>query len=120
MEVIQEQPIKEEMNVIEEVIEDKPKSKRGRHGNQKSNENYKGMTDEQKKKAITKAYYERKGKLSYAIKNRISKYGMDKEYFDNCKDIEEVNKKVAEYLLSKGFNEENVKRLINRPTNYKK
>jgi len=114
MEKIQ-QPIKEQP-----IKEEKPKSKRGKHGNQKSNENYKGLTDEQKKKAITKAYYEKKGKLAYAIKNRCGKYGMEKSYFDKCENIDQINDKVAEYLLSKGFNEENVKRLINRPTTYKK
>jgi SOS response regulatory protein OraA/RecX len=58
--------------------------------------------------------------LSYAIKNRCGKYGMDKSYFDKCENIDQINEKVAEYLLSKGFNRENVKRLINRPTTYKK
>lgn len=106
--------------IQEQIIEDKPKTKRGRHSNHKTNENYKGMNEADKRKAITKAYYEKKGKLSYAIKNRISKYGMEKEYFDKCENIDQINEKVAEYLLSKGFNSENVKRMINRPTTYKK
>jgi hypothetical protein len=113
MEVIQ-QPIKEE------IIEEKKSNRRGKHSNHKTNENYKGMTEAEKRKAITKAYYDKKGKLSYAIKNRCGKYGMDKSYFDKCENIDQINEKVAEYLLSKGFNRENVKRLINRPTTYKK
>lgn len=105
-------------NVID--IEPKKKNIRGKHKNHKTNEAYVGLTDEAKRKAITRNYYDKKGKLIYAIKNRVSKYGMDKDLFKECKTIEEVNVKVGEYLLTKGFTEENVKRMINRPTNYNK
>ena len=108
-------------NVIDtNVIEPKKKNIRGKHKNHKTNEAYVGLTDEAKRKAITRNYYDKKGKLIYAIKNRVSKYGMDKDLFKECKTIEEVNVKVGDYLLTKGFTEENVKRMINRPTNYNK
>ena len=101
-------------------IEPKKKNIRGKHNNHKTNDAYIGLTDEAKRKAITRNYYDKKGKLIYAIKNRVSKYGMDKDLFNECKTIDEVNVKVGEYLLTKGFTEENVRRMINRPTNYNK
>lgn len=94
------------------------KSGKGNHKNHKKNEAYEGLDDDAKKKAITKSYYERKGRLYYAKKNRSKKFNIEEALFNECKSIEEMDIIVKEQLINSGINENLVNQLIiTRTTN---
>lgn len=93
------------------------KSGKGNHKNHHKNQAYEGLDEEAKKKAITKAYYERKGRLYYAKKNRSKKFNIDEVLFKECKTIEEMDIIVKDQLIESGINADLVNQLIITRTN---
>jgi len=92
---------------------DKRKGK-GNHNHHKRNVNYEGLTDEEKKKAITKSYYEAKGRLYYAKKNRIKNYDMTENDFKDCLTIEDMDLIVKQHLINSGLCEKMVDKLLSK------
>ena len=75
-------------------------------------EDYNGMNAKEKENAIKRKYYNGKGKVYFAIKARMKRYGMEREWFNKkicdtngrvkwvggCKTIQDVDKVVYKYL----------------------
>tara|TARA_R110000772_G_scaffold116_2_gene600 strand:- start:5654 stop:6055 length:402 start_codon:yes stop_codon:yes gene_type:complete len=77
-----------------------------------ANPAYDGLTGNERKKAIRKAYYTNKGKLYHGIKLRMDRFDMEKDQFVGCSSVEELNDKVKSHLESQGFSDKYVESLM--------
>lgn len=64
---------------------------------------YEGLTPREKENAIKRNYYSGKGKIYHARNSRMKRYEIDKQKFEHCSSIEELDNVVFNELQNRGY-----------------
>ena len=78
----------------------------------KKNPDYVNMNDAQKRKQIRLNYYNKTGKMNNAITTRCKRFGFEREIFNECKTIDDLNDVVNRQLKLKGYSDLDISRLF--------
>jgi hypothetical protein len=81
---------------------------RGKHKNHFKNPAYLDMNPKQKQQAITRNYYNNKGKLLFIKRKFCKKFNLDKDIFKECKTEDEVNKTIYNIFKEKNMDDETI------------
>ena len=76
------------------------------------NPEYVNMSEEQKRKQIRLNYYNKTGKLNNAIATRCKRFNFDKNIFNDCKTIDDLNDMVKHQLSLQGYSDLDISRLF--------
>lgn len=95
-------PMNDEMR---DEVRDEVNDKRGKHNNHYYNKNYEGMSPKQKQKAITRNYYQNKGKLNFIKRKFTNKFHLEKDFFIDCKTETEVNEHLYHFFKKQGMDD---------------
>tara|TARA_R110001606_G_scaffold397295_1_gene573374 strand:- start:6134 stop:6433 length:300 start_codon:yes stop_codon:yes gene_type:complete len=73
---------------------------------------YIGLDDKQKQYSIFTTYYQNKGKLRQYKKVRIKRYNFKEDCYDDCLNIEDVDKKSIRLFKEQGLDDHTINNLI--------
>ena len=77
-------------------------------------EQYQHLNKPQKQAAYVKTYYKTAGHMYHAIRNRSTRFEIPKEELCECSTMEELDKKVNDILLSRGYPDSIIQLIWNR------
>ena len=77
-------------------------------------EQYQHLTKPEKHAAYIKTYYNTTGYMYHAIRNRSMRFEIPKEELTYCHDVNELDTKVNEILVSRGYPDSVIRLIWNR------